>query len=91
MKFEWNEVKRATNLRKHGIDFTDCEQVFQGATLTVEDDRHDYGEMRLVTFGLMKDRLVTVVHTEFADTIRIISIRKATRHEHENYFKHFAN
>jgi uncharacterized DUF497 family protein len=46
----------------------------------------DYGEQRFVTFGIMEGRVVAVVHTEQSDTIRIISIRKATKREEQGYF-----
>jgi hypothetical protein len=52
----------------------------------VEDDRLDYGEQRFVTFGVMEGRVVAAVHTEQSDTIRIISIRKATKREEQSYF-----
>lgn len=91
MKFEWDEHKRRRNLQKHGIDFRGCAQLFRGETLTVEDKRENYGERRFCTVGLLNDRVVTVVHTETDETIRIISIRKATRNEQKRYFKWFAN
>jgi uncharacterized protein len=86
MRYEWHERKRKVNLRKHGFDFLDAPPVFRGATLTVADDRQDYGEDRFVTFGLLSDTVVTIAHTENAKTIRIISMRKATRHEEKSYF-----
>jgi uncharacterized DUF497 family protein len=46
----------------------------------------DYGEQRFVTFGIMEGRVVAVAHTEQSDTIRIISIRKATKREEKGYF-----
>ena len=52
----------------------------------IEDDRYDYGEERFVTFGILEGRLVVVIHTESEDLIRIISIRKATKHEEKAYF-----
>ena len=53
MRYEWDERKRKVNLRKHGFDFLDAPPVFRGATLTVADDRQDYGEERFITFGLL--------------------------------------
>lgn len=53
MAFEWDEVKRAKNLRKHSIDFTDVPTVFDSDIVTIEDNRYDYGEQRFVTFGLL--------------------------------------
>jgi hypothetical protein len=86
MTFDWDEVKRRENIRKHGIDFVDVEDVFSGVTATVEDDRHAYGEQRFVTIGLLCGRVVAVVHTEHEDRIRIISVRKASKNEERRYF-----
>jgi hypothetical protein len=86
MKFEWDTTKRNSNIEKHGIDFIDAPMVFAGYTLTIEDDRYDYGEERFVTFGILDSRVVAVVHTETDNSIRIISIRKATKHEEKEYF-----
>lgn len=82
----WDEAKRRGNLHKHGIDFVGVESLFHGNTVTLEDDRFDYGEQRFVTFGLLEGRVVAVAHTEQNETIRIISIRRATRREEQSYF-----
>jgi uncharacterized protein len=87
MNFEWDERKRRSNLRKHGIDFVGCEAIFDGATKTMVDDRCDYGEERYVTFGLLEGRVVAMAHTETTDIIRVISIRKATKHEQALFFE----
>jgi uncharacterized protein len=84
--FVRDEAKRRLNLRKHGIDFTDAEGIFRGVTLTAEDTREDYGEQRFLTLGLLEDQVVSVAHTEQIEEIRIISIRKATKHEARFYF-----
>ena len=86
MNFEWDDKKRKSNIEKHGIDFIDAPMIFAGYTLTIEDDRYDYGEERFVTFGILDGRVVSVVHTEAKDLIRIISMRKATRNEEKEYF-----
>ena len=86
VRFDWGEAKRRANIRRHSIDFVGVEAVFDGYTVTVEDDRFDYEERRFVTFGLLEGRVVAVVHTEEEDTIRIISIRKATKNEAKGYF-----
>lgn len=85
MRFEWDEDKRRTNIVKHGIDFLDAEAVFNGHTVTLEDTRWAYGEHRFVTFGLLQGEVVAVVHTESEDVIRIISMRRASRHEERSY------
>ena len=84
--FAWDEAKRLTNLRKHGIDFRDAQKIFLGFTLTAEDDWESYGERRFLTLGLLDDQVVSVAHTEQGENIRIISIRKATKHEARFYF-----
>jgi uncharacterized DUF497 family protein len=91
MRFAWDEDKRLTNLRKHGIDFLGVETVFDGYTVTMEDDRLPCDEQRFVTLGLLQGWVVVVVHTERDDIIRIISIRKATRYEQRIYFAHLSD
>ena len=86
MKFAWHEEKRQHNVKKHGLDFAQAHQVFDGPTFTFEDVRFDYGEQRFVTLGLLNN-VVVIVHTETATEIRIISMRKANRYEQELYVK----
>ena len=81
MRFQWDERKRMSNLRNHGLDFRDVPRTFEGPTYTFEDDRFDYYEQRYVTLGFLGDLTVSIVHTETRTTIRVISFRKATRNE----------
>jgi uncharacterized DUF497 family protein len=87
MKVVWDEAKRRTNLRKHGFDFADAAGVFSGITYTIEDWRFDYGERRFITLGMLRDTVVVMAHTEARATVRIISMRKATRYEQTLYFQ----
>ena len=86
MWFEWDEAKREANLRKHGIDFVGIEALFEGPTVTAEDDRMDFGEQRFLTLGLLEGKVVMVVHTDRSEVIRIISVRKALRNEQTLFF-----
>jgi uncharacterized DUF497 family protein len=70
-----------SNLRIHGLDFRDAPRTFEGPTYTFEDDRFNYDEERFVTLGFLGDIAVSIVRTETPASIRIISFRKATRHE----------
>jgi uncharacterized protein len=70
-----------------GLDFIDAPSVFEGATHTFEDDRFAYGEQRFATLGLLAGVPVSIVHTETADDIRIISFRKATKSQAKLYFQ----
>jgi len=85
MELAWDEAKRRTNYAKHGLDFRDAEKVFQGITLTAEDNRQDYGEKRFISLGLLEDMVVVVVHTERSDKTGIISMRKANQRERKAY------
>ncbi len=85
-EFEWDPVKAEDNIRKHGIDFVDVLAVFDDLGAVDEpDDSMDYGEERYKITGLMIGRLLTVIYTERGEAIRIISARKATKHEERFY------
>ncbi len=86
MHYSFGPAKRASNLKKHGLDLADAPQVIEsGQTVTFEDRRFDYGEERFVTPGALYDALVAIVTSECEDRIRIISMRKADRHEQSIY------
>ena len=87
MEYEWDECKRHANLAKHGIDFEDAEDFEWDTALETLDDRFDYGEGRWVALGYIRGRIYVLVHTQQGDTIRIVSLRKATRNERQFYEK----
>ncbi|MGG6269915.1 BrnT family toxin [Leptolyngbya sp. AN03gr2] len=89
MQFTWDENKRRSNLAKHGFDFLDAAQVFEGATFTFEDDRYTYGEQRFITMGMLQGRVVVIAHTEVGDEIRVISMREGTKREQAIFFQNF--
>ena len=82
MQFEWDETKNLTNIHKHGIDFADVPPMFEEEMLARLDNRVDYGEERWVGIGFLQRGIAVVVWTERRqDIIRIISARRANRHE----------
>ena len=87
--FTYDEAKRLRNLEVHGFDFIGVDVVFAGNTVTREDQRAAYGELRLQTLGLWHDVVVFVVHTPRDDDDHIISIRKADKHEQHTYWQNF--
>ena len=89
--FEWDEAKRRSNLRRHGIDFAELAEVFNSAPVTRLDDRYNYSERRFFTLGLLKGRVVAIAHTEKDGVIRVISARGASKHEEIKYFKEIWN
>lgn len=87
MQFEWDAIKAAENLAKHGVSFEEAATVFRD-TLSASgpDPDHSIGEERSVTFGVSTNgRLLVVAHTERGDTIRIISARPAKPGERKIY------
>lgn len=73
------------NLAKHGVSF-DAVRSFAFATaLVVEDDRKDYGEVRMIALGFIGARLHHLVYTERGEAIRVISLRKANMREIGRY------
>jgi uncharacterized DUF497 family protein len=92
MQFEWDERKNESNIGKHGFDFADAHRIFDLPMLLALDGRDDYGEGRWVGIGLLDGRVVVVVYTEAnADTVWIISLRKALLHERKRYGQYLKN
>ena len=56
MRFEWDEAKRRSNIKRHGIDFADLAEVFRAEVVTLVDARFDYDEDRFLTLGLLKGK-----------------------------------
>jgi uncharacterized DUF497 family protein len=92
MTFQWNEAKNRSNIRKHGFDFAEAEEMFRGFLLVRPDARDDYGEERWIGIGMIKGRFAFVAFAELPhDTIRIISLRKADHEERKEYEKAIQN
>jgi uncharacterized DUF497 family protein len=87
-EFEWDAGKAQANLRKHGIAFEAARLVFKdGFAVEWLDAELPYGEARFVITGMVAGRPLRVVYTERNGRIRIISARKATRHEQREYYQ----
>ena len=89
MEFEWNDAKAEANWRRHGVRFELAATVFSDP-LAIErvDDREDYGEDRFVIVGMAEGNvLLFVAHTERGEGIRIVSARRATQDEQDDYFE----
>jgi uncharacterized protein len=79
MIFEWDEAKNRSNIRKHGLDFVDAEEMFCGVLIVEPDKREDYGEKRWRGIGAIRGRLAAVVFIEPAPgAVRIISEKGAS-------------
>jgi uncharacterized DUF497 family protein len=90
VQFEWDEQKNQANIHKHGLRFEHAPDIFASPMLTIYDGREDYGEDRWIGIGLLGGRIVVIVFTERgADVVRVISLRKAQRHERNAYEQTF--
>ena len=87
LTFEWDKRKATGNLKKHGVSFEEAATAFADPfSLTIDDPEHSEDEDRFILIGQsFKNRAVVVVHTDRKGTIRIISARKATKREFEQY------
>ena len=85
MEYEWDEAKRAANLRKHGVDFESVAEFDWSAALVLPDTRRDYGEPRWIALGPLGHRVFCLVFTKRGERIRVISLRKANRREVNRY------
>ncbi len=86
LAFEWDEAKAASNLRKHGVSFETARLVFDDPlALFLIERSTDYQEERLSVTGVVGGVTLIVTHTERGDRIRLISARRATRHERRIY------
>lgn len=82
-KFEWDDDKNASNLAKHGIAFEEAATIFEGPVFTLADESSPE-EVRERSYGLIDGiTVVCVIHTHRGEATRIISARKATKHERE--------
>ncbi len=88
MKLEWDERKNRVNIRKHGFDFSDAEELFANPALFRVDTREDYGEERWQGIGLIGGRVAVIAFVIVREeTFRVISLRRATRSERIQYEK----
>ena len=85
LEIEFDPAKRKAIPDARGLDMARANEVFAGATLTVADDRKDYGEDRLITIGLLDETMVILVWTPRNDRYRISSVRRANERERALY------
>lgn len=86
-RFEWDPAKAAANLRKHGVSFEEAVTAFADPfALNMPDPSHSVDEDRLLVLGgSAQGRLLVVAYAERGERTRIISARKATRRERNDY------
>jgi uncharacterized DUF497 family protein len=86
--FEWDDAKAAQNLRRHGVSFAQAAvAIVDPLGVTWPERTADYGVDRLATVGLYRAVLLLVIWTERGDKVRIISARRADKHEQNRYYR----
>jgi len=83
----WDEPKRRRNIKAHGLDFEGSQAIWDNFIVSREDLREDYGEKRIVSFGLLNGEVVVLVHIERDEDMHVISLRKAEKYEARYYFE----
>jgi len=88
LEFEWDDTKAAENVRNHGVSFAQAALAFSDP-FAIEwiDLRETYGEERIIRLAVTGNQVLTVVYTERAERIRIISARRAARNEQDHYYR----
>ena len=81
MAVTFDSRKRAATLAERGLDFNDAALVFAGSTFEVEDVRRNYGEPRIICFGVLHERIVVVGYTPRGADRHVFSMRKANDRE----------
>jgi uncharacterized protein len=86
MVYVWDEQKRESNLKKHGLDFRDAHLVYENPDkCTYDASRNDEYRLMDVAMAVVNGRVLTLVYTERDDQVRVISFRNASRTERKQY------
>ena len=89
VQISFDPAKRDWTLTNRGLDFEDAALVFEGVTAEVEDKRKDYGESRIICFGLLQNRLVVIGYTPRGAVRHVFSMRKANDREQARFAPYF--
>jgi hypothetical protein len=81
VRITYDPKKREDTLLSRALDFEDARLVFNGPNFEVEDIRQDYGETRILCFGMLSDRMVVVGYTPRGADRHVFSMRKANDRE----------
>ncbi len=84
MRFEWDEAKNQENIRRHRIAFDDAKEIFHGDAVE-RIDRRPYGEVRYNALGMYRGHVLRVTYAIRGQHYRLISARKAEKHEQRVY------
>ena len=89
MAITYDPSKRARTFTERGLDFEDAVLVFAGTTVELVDDRQNYGELRIVCYGLLHGRVVVIGYTPRGEDRHVFSMRKANDREQTRLAPYF--
>jgi uncharacterized DUF497 family protein len=89
MRISYDPAKRDKALADRGLDFEDALVVFEGLTVEVDDTRKDYGEQRIICYGLLAGRMVVIGYTPRGAVRHVFSMRKANDREQTRLAPYF--
>ena len=89
MRIAFDPAKRMRTLQERGLDFADASVVFEGTTIELDDSCKDYGERRIICYGLLSGRLVVIGYTPRGKARHIFSMRKANDREESRLAPYF--
>jgi uncharacterized DUF497 family protein len=85
MDVTFDPAKREATLAARGLDFADAAEVLAGQTFRFQDNRAEYGEVRMIAVGYLRGRMVVLVYTDRSTGRHIISMRKANAREQQRF------
>ena len=89
MRLTFDRAKREKTLAERGLDFEDALMVFEGTTVEIEDKRKNYGERRIICYGMLEGRMVVVGYTLRGAVRHVFSMRKANDREKNRLAPYF--
>jgi uncharacterized protein len=89
VRLSFDTAKREKALAERGLDFEDPLDVFGGVTVEIEDRRKDYGERRIICYGLLESRMVVIGYTPRGTVRHVFSMRKANDREQTRLAPYF--
>lgn len=87
MALAWDEEKQKANVAAHGYSFEGVEAIFDGPVASWDDDLEAYGEQRINLVGWLHGRVMYPTYTDDGETLRVISLREAEKHEIRKYYE----
>jgi uncharacterized DUF497 family protein len=88
VQFTWDPDKNLANIRRHAVAFADATRIFDGPTVEREDDRFEYGEVRVYAIGVVNGVEITVIYADRENDERhVISAWRAEPHERRYYWQ----